>query len=456
MNTNSAIVNSLKLLNTKYNAKNKLKNIIKQYKNNDDKNPSSAKKYSKIKETLKGIIKNRRVLNFIIDNFYNHLEIKKREKFMLAIYRKFILNKKIENKLDELIKCNEDNIQQYLTESVSSPLDASSDNPENIMYCRVNFQKPDKPDKTDRTDRTDKIYKPNNEININTALKTFINDKNAIKDNLIDGLYRVQKRPKNFDRTLLNKAFEMRNSFDIVIQSKSSCLPAYILKLLNHPTYNKTNIYCDVIDTCSAPGNKTLQLSEYFPNSKIFAFEKNPRRFELLNKNVENCNFNSNIITENSDFLTLDPNDDKYSNVEIFLADPSCSGSGTSNNISQYSDKLGTECSLVLSEIEDDNIIRLKDFAKLQIDIIKHCMKFPKVKYISYSTCSVFKTEDEYVCEEILNYNKSFRLVDIFNIDEGFGNYHKGVTSKTEGSLRVCRKCHGEEGFYVAIFEKVE
>ncbi len=44
----------------------------------------------------------------------------------------------------------------------------------------------------------------------------------------------------------------------------------------------------DVIDCCSAPGNKTLQLSEYIKNGyyvklgQIFAFEKDEKRFTLL------------------------------------------------------------------------------------------------------------------------------------------------------------------------------
>ena len=209
---------------------------------------------------------------------------------------------------------------------------------------------------------------------------------------------------------------------------------------------------------CSAPGNKTLQLAEYFPNSKIFAFEINKRRFQLLKSNINNCNFNTNIIPLNKDFLLINPNDKIYQNVEIFLADPSCSGSGTTNNAKDYlPDAMNKDCSIKIagSQIEKENFKRLNDLAKLQIDIIGHCLKFPKVKFVSYSTCSIFLTENEYVVEKILENNKFVKMVDIFNIGAGFEKYHKGNTENTKGTLRVCRKCHNEEGFYVSLFEKI-
>lgn len=57
-----------------------------------------------------------------------------------------------------------------------------------------------------------------------------------------------------------------------VIQSFSSALPPFLLfqGLLNHNNKNKAY---DIIDACSAPGNKTLQLSEILGDQgTVFAF----------------------------------------------------------------------------------------------------------------------------------------------------------------------------------------
>jgi 16S rRNA C967 or C1407 C5-methylase (RsmB/RsmF family) len=80
-------------------------------------------------------------------------------------------------------------------------------------------------------------------------------------------------------------------------------------------------------------------------------------------------------------------------------------------------------------------------------------MRFPNVRYISYSTCSIFMTENEYVVSKILNKHPEFKLVDIFTQIKEL-NFHTGITPETENTLRACRKCNCVDGFYVAIFEK--
>ena len=59
----------------------------------------------------------------------------------------------------------------------------------------------------------------------------------------------------------------------------------------------------DVIDACSAPGNKTIQMSEYCGNeSTIFACEKSEKRIKLLEKTIKKHN-TTNIVTKCMDFL---------------------------------------------------------------------------------------------------------------------------------------------------------
>lgn len=61
---------------------------------------------------------------------------------------------------------------------------------------------------------------------------------------------------------------------------------------------------------------------------KIFAFDKDKDRVAIM-KNMLLKAGASCIELRQQDFLTVNPTDDKYKNVEYAIVDPSCSGSGT-------------------------------------------------------------------------------------------------------------------------------
>lgn len=89
----------------------------------------------------------------------------------------------------------------------------------------------------------------------------------------------------------------MLESTEVIIQSKSSSLPVYLLfkNIIdsNNPTFS-TNLstHFDVIDCCAAPGNKTMQAAEYLNNrGKVYAFEKSVERFNLLQERVNKYGF---------------------------------------------------------------------------------------------------------------------------------------------------------------------
>lgn len=284
----------------------------------------------------------------------------------------------------------------------------------------------------------------------------------SIKDQLIKNLYILDKdcpimEYDNYKKVL----FELRDRNDIKIQSKSSCLPAYILyKFVKHHFFD--NIFGDnckkikLIDSCAAPGNKTLQLADYFSKfnlSQIFAFDSNFSRFQKLEKNVLLSGYSDIISCKNLDFLSLNPLNEIYNDVKIILCDPSCSGSGTYNN-SIENTYLKDKCSLNITsenEIKD----RIKNLQNFQIKILKQCMKFPSVKLISYSTCSVYEEENEFVVDNILQSDegKYFELVDLSNIFNENFKFHEGKNGFNK-TIRTCRKCFEMEGFYIALFKR--
>ena len=91
------------------------------------------------------------------------------------------------------------------------------------------------------------------------------------------------------------------------------------------------------------------------------------------------------------------------------LLDPSCSGSGmlarVDNDFQEYLDDedgaqaLDAKNNLATADIEKDRLTKLSNF---QVSALSHALRFPSLKQLVYSTCSVHKEENEFVVAEIL------------------------------------------------------
>ncbi|KAJ3512888.1 hypothetical protein NLJ89_g3260 [Agrocybe chaxingu] len=176
----------------------------------------------------------------------------------------------------------------------------------------------------------------------------------------------------------------------IILQDKASCFPALVLS----PPASDNSV---VIDATAAPGNKTSHLSALMMNKgkpQLFAFERDRKRFSILKMMLSKAAC-KNVSPINADFLTVDPHDAQFSSVTHILLDPSCSGSGIVNRLDH----------LVETETEDDTTKddRLDKLAAFQLLMITHAMRFPNVKKIVYSTCSIHATENEHVVRNALS-----------------------------------------------------
>jgi putative methyltransferase len=177
----------------------------------------------------------------------------------------------------------------------------------------------------------------------------------------------------------------------VVFQDKACCFSAHVL-LQNSGDW--TNV--SVIDATAAPGNKTSHLAMIMGNKgRIYAFERDAKRFKLLECMLKKAGV-ENTISFNKDFLTVHPHE--YADVEYILLDPSCSGSGI---MSRY-------------EFQDsakaDSPKRLESLSNFQKEIILHAFKFPSVKRVVYSTCSIYREENEDVVKYILENQSDFEL----------------------------------------------
>eukprot|EP00889_Picochlorum_renovo_P002693 jgi/Picre1/29723/NNA_005106.t1 len=226
-------------------------------------------------------------------------------------------------------------------------------------------------------------------------------------------------------------------SGNVVLQSLASCIPASVLDPEPH---------WHVIDACAAPGNKTTHLAAIMSHKatgtsdvrgKVFAFDKDTRRLEILKKNVA---------------LTVD----------AILLDPSCSGSGTAVSRMDYllpnSSQHVTQRGVMHV---DERVLSLKQF---QISVIQHAMSFPNVKKIVYSTCSIYYEENERVVAHVLEFAKEHG----FHVAKVLPSWpRRGLVLQQEERqedilpagearkvLRVDPIEDGTDGFFVAMFVK--
>lgn len=142
------------------------------------------------------------------------------------------------------------------------------------------------------------------------------------------------------------------------------------------------------------------------------------------------------------DFKLIDPFDQAYSTIEYILLDPSCSGSGMVNRMDEVTDTENSK-----------NIERLMKLAGFQIILLKHSLKFPAVKRVVYSTCSIHEEENEYVVHEALKaFSGEFKLIPAMPEWS-----HRGSEKFEFGKLclRTDPKVHLTNGFFVAVFERL-
>eukprot|EP01080_Neovahlkampfia_damariscottae_P002682 gene2682-3878_t len=262
-------------------------------------------------------------------------------------------------------------------------------------------------------------FEQSNEIDVD---KKFI-----IIDEHIPNLLIIPGDFKLFDHPLVTQG-------KVVIQDKASCFPSFALM----DTLKSLNVQGDLIDACAAPGNKTSHIADLNSKKhKVFAFDKNQRRLGTLRNLIKKCNLK--VDSKNEDFLTIDPS--KYPNVVGIIVDPSCSGSG----IHQEKTKE--------SELKE----RLKKLSSIQTRLVEHAFKFPNVKVVVYSTCSVYNEENEQVVMNLLSANESFKLRE--NVLSNWKT--RGKEDEFPNLGKFCLRAYPEEdltrnGFFVAVFEKTK
>ena len=231
----------------------------------------------------------------------------------------------------------------------------------------------------------------------------------------------------------------------------------------------------DIIDACAAPGNKTSHMAALTEchrkkgvKCKIFAFDKNPRRAKLLRMRMESAGANGIIDVSNEDFLNVDASSVKYTSVSCILLDPSCSGSGVARALERVIERGVDESAEPKLQIEVD--LRLEKLRTFQLAALRKAMTFPSARYIVYSTCSIFKEENESVIAEALGLVSLSSAMLVGTVDATVpwtlieplrlaswtrrGDPYPGLSVDLQKKLIRCHPSDGLNGFFVAVLKR--
>jgi 16S rRNA (cytosine967-C5)-methyltransferase len=199
-----------------------------------------------------------------------------------------------------------------------------------------------------------------------------------------------------------------------------------------------------IVDTCAAPGGKTLILAERHPEARILACEASLERLEALRERM--AAFANQVEFRHADASALA----EEGAFDLALADVPCSGTGTLGRNPEIRHRLRVEDLSVQAE-------RQKAILGAALRSVR-----PGGRVV-YSTCSLEPEENEQVIAAALAENPNARLVSLRTSIDALAE-QKILTREGAERLRACftpagalRLLPGEvatDGFYVAALEK--
>ena len=154
---------------------------------------------------------------------------------------------------------------------------------------------------------------------------------------------------------------------------------------------------CDLIgggeklfDACAAPGGKSVNLADKF--ASVVSQELHPHRVELIKEYAERMGKN-NVFAVSGDSSVFNP--EYEGKFDAVLCDVPCSGYGVT----------GDNPDIKLRRTDDD----VKSLVNTQRKILENCSKYVKDGgSLYYSTCSIFKAENEENCIDFLKKHSEF------------------------------------------------
>lgn len=149
-----------------------------------------------------------------------------------------------------------------------------------------------------------------------------------------------------------------------------------------------------ILDTCAAPGGKTVMLCDKYPDAEIIAADKSEKRLTQMHENFRRLGVKVKTICADA----LNPGFEKES-FDLVFVDAPCTNTGVMRRRPDAAWRFSGN--------------RLEDTAKLQRKILNSLA--PLVKkggILLYSTCSIEAEEDVLQVERFLQEHPDFKLED--------------------------------------------
>ncbi len=198
---------------------------------------------------------------------------------------------------------------------------------------------------------------------------------------------------------------------------------SYTSTLISESAARLFNGKGEVLDCCAAPGGKSVYLAERGLN--VTACDIYPHRVELINAYADRMKTPVKTLTyDATEFNKVWEN-----KFDLVLCDVPCSGMGV----------IGRRKDSVFNKTYE----QIVELTKLQAKIIDNASKYVKTGgYLVYSTCTVFKMENDKIIEGFLAGHENFELSKI------------PLPFENDGKIQFLPDGEGMEGFFICHMKK--
>lgn len=209
------------------------------------------------------------------------------------------------------------------------------------------------------------------------------------------------------------------------IQSESSMLVGQVL----NPKPNSL-----VIDVCSAPGGKTMDIAERLNNTgKVVSRDLYSHKTKLI-ENEKNRLHLENITVEVKDALIYD--ESLEGKADYCVIDAPCSGLGI----------IRRKPEIKYNKKEED----MKNISHIQYKILLNASKYLKKDGIMvYSTCTTATEENLGVVNRFIENNSNYELVDISEETKNI------FDTSAKGYIEIIPHIHHMDGFFIAKIRRL-
>jgi len=273
-------------------------------------------------------------------------------------------------------------------------------------------------------DRTAAILASINKPSKNTVRVSGLADYNSVKNELSNlGFLPAASQIASDELILAHGGVFKTSSFKqgrLTIQDEAASLAVSAFSFTGNE---------EVLDACSAPGGKTVQIAEKLQQGHVTALDIHENKLRLVKENASRMHVDSKIIVKPLDARKADQ---EFTNGQFnrILVDAPCSGLG-----------------LIRRKPEIRYTKSLNDLIKLQeiqLDILDHVSSLlSQDGELVYSTCTISQEEDEDVVKAFLKRHGEYELQP----------FTTGKLKAPKGILKILPDSYGSDGFFIAKFK---